>query len=170
MCGGYGSGSSRMSQFSPPGMRYVTDVEDSKIIQGSDEPCIVIAGSGMCEAGRIVHHFRTALEKYENSVVIAGFMAQHTLGRRLVEGRKEVRVLGVERNVRAQVHSLQGLSAHADKKGLLDYLHRTRKVGRVGTGILVHGEDHARASLAQSFKDAGVPEVIVPERGQVVPL
>lgn len=160
----------RDDPFSPPGMRYVTDVEDSKIIQGSDEPCIVIAGSGMCEAGRIVHHFRTALEKYENSVVIAGFMAQHTLGRRLVEGRKEVRVLGVERNVRAQVHSLQGLSAHADKKGLLDYLHRTRKVGRVGTGILVHGEDHARASLAQSFKDAGVPEVIVPERGQVVPL
>ncbi|MCR9166414.1 MAG: MBL fold metallo-hydrolase RNA specificity domain-containing protein [Nannocystaceae bacterium] len=160
----------RIDPFSPPGMRYVTDVEDSKAIQTSGEPCIVIAGSGMCEAGRIVHHFRSGLEDAKNAVVIAGFMAQHTLGRRLVEGRKEVKVLGVPRDVRARVHSLQGLSAHADKKGLLDYVHRTRKRGRLGTAVIVHGEDKPRQALAQSIKDAGVPEVIVPQRGHVVSL
>ena len=160
----------RDDPFSPPGMRYVTDVEDSKAIQARDEPCIVIAGSGMCEAGRIVHHFRNGLGNSKNAVVIAGFMAQHTLGRRLVEGRREVKVLGVERDVRASVHSLHGLSAHADKKGLLDYVHRTRKVGRVGTVVLVHGEDGPRRALAQSVKDAGVPKVVVPQRGEVVHL
>ncbi len=160
----------RDDPFSPPGMRYVTDVEDSKVIQASDEPCIVIAGSGMCEAGRIVHHFRSALGDPKNSVVIAGFMAQHTLGRRLVEGRREVKVLGVPRDVRCSIHSLQGLSAHADKKGLLEYVQRTRKVGRVSTVVIVHGEDAPRQALASSVKDNGMPEVVVPERGQVLKL
>ena len=160
----------RDDPFSPPGLRYVSDVEDSKAIQNSGEPCIVIAGSGMCEAGRIVHHFRAGLGNRKNAVVIAGFMAQHTLGRRLIEGRKEVKVLGVPRDVRASVHSLQGLSAHADKRGLLDYVRRIREVGPLRTVVLVHGEDRARASLAEALRDAGVPEVVLPERGSVVPL
>lgn len=160
----------RDDPFSPPGMRYVTDVEDSKAIQASNEPCIVIAGSGMCEGGRIVHHFRSGLGNAKNAVVIAGFMAQHTLGRRLAEGRREVKVLGMARDVRASVHSLRGLSAHADKRGLLDYIRQTRKVGPVRTVVLVHGEDRARASLAESVKEAGVPEIVVPQRGDIVPL
>lgn len=160
----------REDPFSPPGMRYVTDVEDSKGIQASGEPCIVIAGSGMCEGGRIVHHFGAALGNPKNAVVIAGFMAEHTLGRRLVEGHREVKVLGVRRHVRASVHSLQGLSAHADKRGLLDYVARTREAGPVRTVVLVHGEDKARASLAQSVREVGVPNVVVPVRGDVLTL
>lgn len=160
----------RDDPFSPSGMRYVTDVEDSKAIQASDEPCIVIAGSGMCEGGRIVHHFGKGLQNAKNAVVIAGFMAEHTLGRRLVEGQRQVKVLGVPRHVKASVHSLQGLSAHADKPGIFDYIARTREVGPVRTVVLVHGEDKARASLARSVKEAGVPEVVVPERGDVVTL
>jgi metallo-beta-lactamase family protein len=99
----------RDDPFSPPGLRYVSDVEASKAIQDSNDPCIVIAGSGMCEGGRILYHFREALGRPENSVVIVGFMAQHTLGRRLVERRPKVKVLGVERELRARVHVINAL-------------------------------------------------------------
>lgn len=83
----------RNDPFSPPGLQYVSDVKASKKLQSEHEPGIVIAGSGMCEGGRIVHHFHSALQSKKNSVVIVGFMAQHTLGRRLVEGQRRVRFL-----------------------------------------------------------------------------
>ena len=79
---------SRDDPFSPPGLRYVSDIAASRELQQSHEPCIVIAGSGMCEGGRILHHFTRGLENRRNSVILVGFMAQHTLGRRLLEGRR----------------------------------------------------------------------------------
>ncbi len=160
----------RNDPFCPPGLRYVSDVADSKVLQASDEPCIIIAGSGMCEAGRIVHHFREGLGDARNSVVIAGFMAEHTLGRRLVEGRREVKVLGVPRDVRARVHALNGLSAHADKADLMEYVRQTAAVGRLGRVALVHGEPRGLGSLASAVAELGGPEVIVGNKAQRVEL
>ncbi len=156
--------------FSPPGLRYVSDVQSSRTLQDSGEPCIVIAGSGMCEGGRILHHFRKGLGSSDNSVVIVGFMAQHTLGRRLIERRPKVRVFGVPRDVHANVYSLSGLSAHGDRKDLLAFARATGTRGRVTRLALVHGETDARAALAEDLKEAGVPEVLQPSPGDKIEL
>ncbi len=160
----------RNDPFSPPGLQYVSDVDSSRALQASGEPCIVIAGSGMCEGGRILHHFRNGLGNNRNSVVIVGFMAQHTLGRRLVERRKSVKVFGVERDVHARVYALTGLSAHADQTDLLEYARATGRRGRVRRVALVHGENGAKQVLADELKLAGVPEVILSKPGERVEL
>lgn len=155
---------SRDDPFSPPGLHYVSEVQDSKHLQNSSEPCIIIAGSGMCEGGRIVHHFTKALGKDENSVVIVGFMAQDTLGRRLVEGRRQVKVLGLKRDVYAQVHVLDGLSAHADQEDLLQFARATAKVGRVSRIAMVHGEQSARTALQERLSELGDVDIISAEK------
>lgn len=161
---------SRNDPFSPPGLRYVSEVEDSIALQDSQEPCIIIAGSGMCEGGRIVHHLRKALPSPKNSVVVVGFMAQHTLGRRLIEGRKSVRVLGVERDVHARVHQLAGLSAHADRDDLVAFAAAVAKRGNVRKIILVHGEEEPRHELAQALRDRGLGQVLLPEPNDTIEL
>lgn len=160
----------RNDPFSPPDLHYVSDVAASKRLQTSGEPCIVIAGSGMCEGGRIVHHFARALGDEKSTVVIVGFMAQHTLGRRLVERRSKVRVLGLERDVAIQIKVLNGLSAHADQADIVNFVRATARQGRVTRTVLVHGEDAARTALHEKLKDAGIPEVIRSQKGARVEL
>lgn len=157
--------------FSPPGLHYVSHIKASQELQSSGEPCIVIAGSGMCEGGRILHHLSYGLADPRNSVVVVGFMAQHTLGRRLVEGRRTVKVFGVERDVRAHVHVLEGLSAHADSDDLVKYARATARAGHVRRIALVHGENGARRALATRLKeDLTDVEVISATRGARVDL
>ena len=156
--------------FSPPGLQYVSDVQSSIRLQESGEPCIVIAGSGMCEGGRIVHHLRRGLEDDRNSVIIVGFMAEHTLGRRLVERRREVKLLGVERRVDAHIHVLNGLSAHADRDDIIGFVRSTSAAGQVRRVVLVHGEPGPSGSLAATLQEAGVPDVIEAEAGARVEL
>jgi metallo-beta-lactamase family protein len=160
----------RNDPFSPPGLRYVSDIAASRALQDSGEPCVVIAGSGMCEGGRILHHFARGLSQPKNSVVIVGFMAQHTLGRRLVEGRKQVKVYGLEREVRAQIHVLNGLSAHAGQDDLLAFARSIGELGRVERIALVHGEDRQRRALAGKLEQAGAAEVILARKGEQVEL
>lgn len=160
----------RNDPFSPPGLRYVSDVGTSRQLQQSGEPCVIIAGSGMCEGGRIVHHLREGLGQPDNSVVIVGFMAQHTLGRRLAEGRREVKVLGLPREVRAEVHILDGLSAHADKDDLVRFIEQTGRAGRVTQVALVHGEAPARRSLAHALADRGFFQIISATQGERIEL
>jgi metallo-beta-lactamase family protein len=155
----------RDDPFAPPGLQYVSDVASSKRLQASGEPCIVLAGSGMCEGGRILHHFTTGLADPNNTVVIVGFMAQHTLGRRLVERRKQVKVFGLERDVKADIRVLNGLSAHADRHGLVAFIRETARRGRLERIALVHGEPPARAALAEALRDLGLPPVLQPVRG-----
>lgn len=161
---------SRDCPFSPPELHYISDSAESKALMRRDEPCVIIAGSGMCEGGRIVHHFTRALGDARNSVVIVGFMAQHTLGRRLTEGRRKVRVLGVERELLARVHVLGGLSAHADREELLDYVRRTKRLGNLRKVLIVHGEDTAKRTLAEAVEGLSELEVIRAEPGSRVAL
>lgn len=159
---------SRDCPFSPHGLHYISDVEESKGLQYSNEPCIVIAGSGMCEGGRIVFHFVSGLSNANNSVVIVGFMAQHTLGRRLVEHRKEVKVLGVNRDVHAHIHTILGLSAHADKNDLLDFAKKTAAAGRLSAIALVHGEVEPRENLASDLEDSMNIKIVRPRPGDIL--
>jgi metallo-beta-lactamase family protein len=160
----------RDDPFSPPGLHYVARIDDSRRLQASTEPCIIIAGSGMCEGGRILHHFSHALGQEKNSVIIVGFMAQHTLGRRLLEGRKRVKVFGVERDVHASVHALGGLSAHAGQRDLVAFAEAIARAGALEQVLLVHGEPAARVSLAAHLAERLDVPVLRPVKGQTVPL
>ena len=125
---------------------------------------IIISASGMCDAGRIKHHLRHNLGRPECSVLITGFQAGGTLGRRLVDGDKQVRIFGEELAVRASIHTLGGFSAHADQQALLDWAGGfLRPPGR---SFVVHGEAAAADSLAQQLRTKLNWTVEVPQLGQ----
>ena len=153
------------SPFDFQGLRYVSSVEDSKAIDQSDEPAVVISASGMCEFGRVVHHLVATIENRKNAVLIVGFQAQHTLGRRLVEQRTRVRIFGVERERHAEVVVLNGFSAHAGQDDLLAYAEAVREAGPLRQLALVHGEDRPRETLKALLEERGFPKVLTPVRG-----
>ncbi len=151
-------------------LAYVSEVEESKRLSRGDESAIILAGSGMCESGRVVHHLRSTIESEKNVVVIVGFQAQHTLGRRLVERQQRVRLFGVERERRCEVAVLNGFSAHADQRDLLGFVKETRARGRLGTVALVHGEPSAQRVLRDELLATGLTDVQIPARGDTLEL
>jgi metallo-beta-lactamase family protein len=157
------------SPFDMDEIRYVEDVEGSKAITSDDRPSIVIAASGMCEAGRVLHHLKAGIEDPRNTVLIVGFQAQHTLGRRLVERRTRVRVFGVERERRCEVVVLNGFSAHADQRDLVAFAAGCRtRGGKMDQVVLVHGDPQPQRVLAGKLGDAGFDRVAIPSQGDVV--
>jgi len=143
-------------------LRYIRDVDDSKELQFLREPAIIISASGMCEAGRILHHLKNNIEDSRNTVLIVGWQAPHTLGRKLVERWEKVKIFGEEYQLRAEVEVIGGYSAHADRDGLLDYV-RPLNNGRLKKVFVVHGEEEASLALAAGFRESGGPEAVVPE-------
>jgi metallo-beta-lactamase family protein len=152
------------------GLHYVSDKEESKAIAAQPGPCIVIAASGMCEAGRILHHLREGIEDHRNTILIVGFQAQHTLGRRIVEHQREVKVFGVMRRLLAEVVVLNGFSAHADQKDLLEFVDEVRDQGKLHQIALVHGEPPAQATLMAKLAEQGYPTVTAPGPGEKIRL
>ncbi len=123
--------------FDFPALRFARTPEESKAINSLTSHAIIIAGSGMCTGGRILHHLKHQLWRPECSVVFVGFQAEGTLGRRLIEGARTARIFGEEIAVRAQIWTINGFSAHADQAGLLRFLTQARKPEKI---FLVHGE------------------------------
>jgi metallo-beta-lactamase family protein len=158
--------SSDQSPFDFDRLRYVSATEDSKAIDADNHPAIVISASGMCEAGRIVHHLKASIEDPKNAVLIVGFQAPHTLGRRIVEKRPRVKIFGVERELRAEVYVMNGFSAHADQNDLKDYVAEAREGGRLKNVILVHGDPGPQKVLSGLLTSAGVPSVHAPGPGE----
>jgi metallo-beta-lactamase family protein len=120
---------------------------DSRSLNSVEGPCLIMAGSGMCTGGRIMHHLRHNLPIPETAVLIVGFQSHGSLGRKLVDGAKKVRMFGEEVPVRASIHTMGGFSAHADQNGLLDWF-STVAPSRPRT-IITHGEDRAREAFSQ---------------------
>jgi metallo-beta-lactamase family protein len=141
------------SPFSFSTLRYVESKEESMRLNGLREPAIIVASSGMCEAGRILHHLKNGVSDDRNTILIVGFQAQHTLGRRLVERRPRVRILGVERDLYARVVVMNGFSAHADKNDLNAYARGVKGARRV---FLVHGEPEQQAPLKALLRGEGL--------------
>jgi metallo-beta-lactamase family protein len=158
------------SPFDFASLRYVSDKEESKAIDASPDPCVIISASGMCESGRVLHHLKATIEGEQNTVCIVGFMAQHTLGRRLVEQRARVKIFGVERDRRAEVVVLNGFSAHADQSDLVDFAIAAREQGRVKQVMLVHGEPKAQGVLRGLLQNKGFSQVAVPAPGDRIRL
>ncbi|GHU63846.1 MBL fold hydrolase [Clostridia bacterium] len=134
-----------------PNLIFTRTTDESKSINTAPSPKVIISASGMCEAGRIRHHLKHHLWDKRNSVVFVGFQAEGTLGRKLVEGTDSVHLFGEEVRVKAQIHSLEGFSAHADRDGLLEWVKGFDKKPRLL--FLVHGEIAAKEALAQSIAE-----------------
>ena len=159
----------RNSPFEFPMLRYISSVEDSKAVSTSNEPAIVISASGMCEAGRVLHHLRAIVEDEKNAIMIVGYQAPHTLGRRFVENRPEVKIFGKLRNRRAEVRVLNGFSAHADQNDLIDFADAVKERGPLERVILIHGDPKPQGVLAGMLKDKG-HQVSVPKKGDRITL
>ena len=134
--------------FRLPNLRFTVDVAQSQGINRIEGGAVIIAGSGMCNGGRIRHHLRHNLGSVRNHLVIVGYQANGTLGRRLVDGAGRVRIFGEEVPVKLQRHTIGGLSAHADQAGLLEWYGR---IGNRPPVVLVHGEDGARTALSEAL-------------------
>jgi len=149
-------------------LRYITEAGDSKALNDLRGPFVVISASGMCEAGRILHHLKNNIEDPRNTILITGFMAQDTLGRKLVDKLPEVPVFGEPLRLRAEVVKLNELSAHADQQELLDWL--KCMAGSVKKVFLVHGEPSQAQALASRIRKEFGLECAIPERGQTFEL
>ena len=137
--------------FEPRGFSFIRTAEESRAINAMDDG-IVLAGSGMCSGGRIMHHLKHSLYKKDTHVFFVGYQAYGTLGRRIVDGAKTVRIAGEEISVKAQLHTLNGFSAHADRDDLLRWASLFTKKARF---VVVHGEPKSAESLALGLRDAG---------------
>jgi metallo-beta-lactamase family protein len=149
-----------------PGLRYTRPVSESKEINQMDGPMVIISASGMAEAGRILHHLIQNIEDARNTVCIVSWQAPDTLGRRLAERQKTVRIFGDEFNVRAEIATIGGLSAHAGQDMLLDYA-RSANANGLRRIFLVHGDEEPAAILTGKLKEQGISNVSFPERGDV---
>ncbi len=142
--------------------------DESKAINSQEGSSIIISASGMCEAGRIKHHLKHNLWREDSSVVFIGYQAKNTLGRKIKDGEKSVRIFGEEIGVKCNVYSIEGFSSHADQKGLLEWIGSLKtKPKKV---FLVHGEETAQKELSVLLKEKlGVPNEIA-EFGQTIEL
>ena len=146
--------------FEPEGLKFTPSVEESKKVNEIEGGAIIIAGSGMMTGGRIVHHLKHNLWRKEASLIVVGFQAEGTLGRRIVDGAKTVRIHGQPIEVRARVATINGFSSHADRDDLLDWLAATGDA-RV---FLVHGEARVMEAFATELRGHG-REVVMPDQG-----
>lgn len=149
-------------------LRYTLSVEESKAINFADPPFVVISASGMAETGRILHHLKNHIEDPRNTILIVSWQAPHTLGRRLAEQEKNIRIFGKPYKRRAEVVTINGFSSHAGQEGLLAYAGATRDT--VKKVFLVHGEPRGAEPLREKLKDAGFADILYPEPGSACDL
>ena len=149
-----------------PQLRICLTPEESRALNSSEGSAIIISASGMADAGRILHHLKHNLWRAESTILFVGYQAEGSLGRRLVEGLKRVRVIGEEVVVRARIKSMQGFSAHADANQIMDWLGQIQnpKPAKV---FIVHGEAQSQEALKARIQKECGEEVYIPFRGDV---
>jgi len=150
-------------------LTYVREVEDSKRLNFLRDSAVIISASGMCESGRILHHLKNNIEDSDNTILFSGFQAENTLGRRILDGNRRVRIFGEEYDVRARVTRIEGYSAHADSEELRAWIgHFDRQ--RLRAVFLVHGEPDSLLALTGLLQRDGFQGVEAPTLGQIFPL
>ncbi|MBI3537810.1 MAG: MBL fold metallo-hydrolase [Chloroflexi bacterium] len=143
-------------------------VEESKQINQIEGSVVIISANGMCEAGRVLHHLKNTIEDERNTVLFVGYQAENTLGRRIQDGTKKVKIFGDEFSVRAHVESASGFSAHADRSDLIDWVTACKE--NLKGVFVVHGEEKSALSLADALRAVGKFSVNVPAPGQIFEL
>jgi metallo-beta-lactamase family protein len=154
--------------FDFPLVRYIREVADSKALNQLTGPAVIVAASGMAESGRILHHLANGIGDHRNLVLFVGFQAEHTLGRRIQSGEEVVRIFGQEYPRRAEVETIGGYSAHADRGELRAWVRRLG--GPVRRAFVVHGEPPALEAMATILRSEGIRDVTVPKHGESVEL
>jgi metallo-beta-lactamase family protein len=147
-----------------PGLREIASADESKAIKQMAPPAIIIAGSGMCTGGRIMHHLRDFLGRKTTTVVFVGWQGHGTLGRRLVDGAEKIKIHGQEIEAKARIRTLNGFSAHADLDALVPWAKSIP--GPPSQWLVNHGEEDAARGLAQALKGAGMKKAVAVEPGQ----
>jgi len=150
-------------------LRYTESVEESMALNDMSGPMIIISASGMCEAGRILHHLKNNITDPKNIILIVGYMAENTLGRRIAEKRKEVKIFGTLWPLKAKVEEIAALSAHADEFEMLNYFNRcgTSSIEHV---FCVHGEQNALEFFSERLRQAGMKNAHIPSPGDIFEL
>ncbi len=147
-----------------PGLQFTRTAEESKALNESTEPCIIISASGMCDVGRIKHHLKHNLWNPKSTILFVGYQAPGTLGRTIVEGAKKVKIFGEEIAVNARVEYIEGYSGHADQEWLLNFVYSfTNQPKHI---FLVHGEPEGQEVLKQKIEENPGTKVTIPEFGQ----
>lgn len=145
-------------------LTYIRDVQESKKLNSSRLPMVIISASGMAEAGRILHHLRNNISDRRNTVLIVGYCAEHTLGKRIVDRDPVVKIFGEPHPLKAEVEVMNSYSAHADEPELLEFIGRLDRQ-RLRRIFLVHGEPGRQIALANALEEHGYENVSMPERG-----
>lgn len=148
--------------FNFAGLNYVRDTEESKSLNARKGPMIIMSASGMCEGGRVTHHLIHSIENEDNIIVITGFQARGTLGRKILEGAHKIRIFNDEYKVRAKVYFMSGLSAHADGNDLLEYVKKTNN-GKLKKVYLIHGDIEEATALQGKLESLLNIDVDIPQ-------
>jgi len=148
-----------------PNLTFVGTPEESMALNDTPGPMVIIAASGMCEGGRVLHHLKHCVQDPDNIILICGFQAENTLGRRIVEKKDPIKILGEEVPLKAQVEIINALSAHADRAGLIDWISEVKD--NVRHAFAVHGEPEKVAAMAEILQEQGIRNVAAPVPGQV---
>ncbi len=146
-------------------LQFITSVDESKELNKKQGPMIIISADGMCEAGRILYHLANNIQNPNNIILIVGYMSENTLGRKLKDGKKEVKILGDEYNVKASIESINAFSAHADYQESVEWLNSI-DTSRLKKIYLVHGEKDAQEYFTQYLNENGYKNVEVVKYGE----
>ena len=152
----------KTNPFSFPGLRYIQDSNQSKTLNEQAGPMIIISASGMCEGGRVTHHLIHSIENENNIILITGFQARGTLGRRILEGAKEVRIFNANYERKAQVYFMGGMSAHADGDDLVEYVKRSKNPALKNI-FLIHGDLEAAVALRDDLGKLNMENIFIPQ-------
>ena len=150
-------------------LRFTTSVDESKALNDFKEPHVIISADGMCEAGRVQHHLIHSIEDPDTTILIVGYMAENTLGRRIRNRESEVRIHGQKFNVQAHVEEINAFSAHTDYAEATDWL-KTLDTSRLKKIFLVHGEPKPQAAFKKYLADNGFPNTQIVRYGETYPL
>ncbi|MCS6957678.1 MAG: MBL fold metallo-hydrolase [Aquificaceae bacterium] len=153
--------------FELPNLHYTKEVEESKAINSIGSGAIIIAGSGMLNGGRVLHHLKYNLWREECALVFVGYQPEGTLGRKIIDGAESVKIFGEDIAIRAKVYTINGFSSHADQSGLLEWL---SYVGKPWNVFLMHGEEEKMKIFADAIKNQLGLKCSIPEEGQILEL
>jgi metallo-beta-lactamase family protein len=145
-------------------LQYTRSVDQSKALNDLQEPAVIISASGMAEAGRIQHHLKNNIEDARNTILIVGWQAPNTLGRYIVEKHETVKIFGEEYALRAQVQVINGFSAHGDRNEMLGWVKAMKRLP--DKAFVVHGDPEPAQAMADGLMELGIPEALVPDRGE----
>jgi metallo-beta-lactamase family protein len=154
---------SDIDPFSFEGLKYIKTVEQSKMLNFRNEPCVIISASGMADAGRVKHHISNNIENSRNTILLTGYCEPRSLGGRLIDGAKEVSIFGIQHEVHAEVGSVRSMSAHGDYEDLCQWL-ACQDARQVKKMFLVHGEYEVQQAFKNRLLRKGFMDIEVPDR------